>query len=111
MTTAEAKDIKTRILESLLKSGITSVILTLLLLWIMGFVKDVLVVEVPKHLAIIQAGYEKISKDNIEANKAIATQHTEIAKLLSERFDLSVQKLETKLDRLIQENKASAENK
>lgn len=111
MTTVEAKDIKTRILESLLKSGVTSAVLTLLLLWIMGFVKDVLVIEVPKHLAIIQAGYEKINSDNNEANKVMSVRHAEIVKLLSDRFDLSIQKIETKLDRLIQENKAAAENK
>lgn len=103
MTVTESKDIKTRVLESLLKSGVTSFILALLLFWFVGTVKDMITVEVPKHLAIIQAGYDKINTQNNEANRARDVRYAETLKLLSERFDINIEKIDAKLDRLIQQ--------
>lgn len=112
MTITEAKDLKTRIIEGLFKQGIVVAVLVLLLLWIVSVVRDVLINEIPKHLAIIQRGYQKISDennkviermntDNNSANRARDVRYAEIIKLLSDRFDVSVEKLENKIDRIL----------
>lgn len=63
----EIKSLKDKVIEYGLKQNPAVVILCILLILGISLVKETIQTEIPKHLTMIQAGYEKIASENREA--------------------------------------------
>lgn len=88
-----------------------STIISLGMLLLIGVaIREIVKIEIPKHLTQIQSGYERIIDKNNEANairdqqylaamKIRDEQHTATIKYLSDTFNHNIDRLEKSLDR------------
>lgn len=88
------QDLKERAIDSLFKQGPAVIILTGMLFLTISLVREIIKTEVPRHLLIIQEGYQRINEDNIRYSRDRDVRYTETIKGLQDTFEKTTDKLE-----------------
>lgn len=102
---ASPLDWKTELFRMMIGQGPAFVTMAIMLWILTAAIKDFVKVEIPKHIAAINAGYEKINTENAIANSIRDKHHSESLKTQQETFLKALEHYQNIVKLRIQEEK------